>query len=831
MKLVSILLLIITLNFKVNAQDPTFEWAKSVGGNSASANISKKIIADEWGNVYTVGYFSDTSDFDPSATTYNLVCNGDYDGFITKYNSKGEFLWVKQIGGALTDWVYSVTLDNKGYLYATGCFNDEVNFNPKGTNKIDALGKLDIFVLKLDTGGNFIWVKQISGYDDEISFDIKTDRAGDVYIAGYFEDEVDFDPGSGTYKVFTSGYEDIFTLKLSSSGNFVWLKHFAGTKANMSFPYSIALDDSKNIYIAGIFTESVDFDPGKSTQYLTAVSAKDAFICKLDSNGNYSWAHQFGNYGDEKIYGIALDASANVYATGIFEGTVDFNPGSGTANLTAARFDDIFIVKLNSSGNYIWAKRLGGRGTNFVYGIDIDRKGNVYTTGRFDDSSDFDPGSKTYMLISKDGIDVFVSKLNSSGNFVWAAQFGGKVSFSEGSSISVNDSGEVFTTGYFTDTTDFDQTSDTLNLQTKGGWNMFVQKMGQCKDSRFSITAKACSAYKLNSVTYNQSGTFTQTLTNSRGCDSIITLTLTLNNTSSTLNISSCSTYVLNTITYTNSGTYKQTLTNKAGCDSIITLILTLKNTSSTLNISSCNSYVLNTFTYTNSGTYKQTLTNKAGCDSALTLNLIIKKSTSNVISASACKPYLLNGQTYTKSGTYHQTMLNQAGCDSIITINLTIVNLDITVTQSGDTLTANASGAAYQWIDCNNSMAFISGKNQQSFIATKNGKYAVIITQNSCSDTSNCLTVTKLIIDKSYLFNSFVVYPNPSNKVVKIRMQQPLNNGKIQILNSLGKTIEQLNSQYGEEFTLNISLFSEGVYFIVIEQDGIIIRASFIKN
>ncbi|MBL0913917.1 MAG: hypothetical protein IBJ09_16245, partial [Bacteroidia bacterium] len=190
-----------------------------------------------------------------------------------------------------------------------------------------------------------------------------------------------------------------------------------------------------------------------------------------------------------------------------------------------------------------------------------------------------------------------------------------------------------------------------------------------------SLNISSCDAYTLNGQTYTASGTYTQLLTNAAGCDSTLTLNLTIrNSTSSVLSATACDAYTLNGQTYTSSGTYTQLLTNAAGCDSTITLNLTIRNsTSSVLSAMACDAYTLNGQTYTASGTYTQLFTNAAGCDSTLTLNLTITNSTTSVLNVSGCDAYTLNGQTYTTSGTYIQMLTNAAGCDSTLTLNLTI--------------------------------------------------------------------------------------------------------------------------------------------------------------
>ena len=142
---------------------------------------------------------------------------------------------------------------------------------------------------------------------------------------------------------------------------------------------------------------------------------------------NFVWAKQMGGGNFDVGSGVALDGSGNVYTTGFFRGTADFDPGAGVFDLTStsAGFEDIFVSKLDSNGNFVWAKKMGGTGGDGAHSVAVDGSGNVYTTGFFSGTADFDPGPGTFNLTSAGFNAIFVSKLDSNGNFVWAKQMGG----------------------------------------------------------------------------------------------------------------------------------------------------------------------------------------------------------------------------------------------------------------------------------------------------------------------------------------------------------------------------------------------------------------------
>jgi len=477
-----VLYLNLLFSYNIQAQAPVFEWAKSVGG--ISSDRAKSITTDNSGNVYTIGDFKGTVDFDPGPGTFNLTNSLGYGTFILKLDANGNFLWAKQIEG-INVYGNSITTDNSGNVYATGSFFYTVDFDPgPGTNNLISNGNKDIYILKLDSGGNFLWVKQIGEAGDEEGQCITRDNSGNLYITGRFTETVDFDPGTGTANLNSNGIYDIFILKLDANGNFLWAKNPAGVDNDMG--YSITTDNSGNVYATGRFKETVDFDPGPGTFNLNSNGSYDAFILKLDANGNFLWAKSIGGAEYEESKSITTDANGNVYTTGDFQGTVDFDPGPGTFNITSYYNSsqnqyslDGFIQKLDASGNFLWVKRIGSFINGMFKSITTDKYGGVYTTGLFYYTVDFDPGPGTFNISDSGGGNIFILKLDTSGNFLWVNQMGGP-SIDYGYAITIDDCRNIYTTGIFGETADFDPGTGTANLTSNGSRDIFIQKLGDC---------------------------------------------------------------------------------------------------------------------------------------------------------------------------------------------------------------------------------------------------------------------------------------------------------------------------------------------------------------
>ena len=321
---------------------------------------------------------------------------------------------------------------------------------------------------------SFQWARHFEGINLIEGYAIAVDNSGNVYTSGVFSGTGDFDPGSGVANLTSAGFQDIFISKLDASGNFVWAKQMGG--AEFDFGLSVEVDAAGNLYTTGAFSGTVDFDPGVGVSNLTSFGSSDIFVSKLDPSGNFIWVKQLGGIDYEQANSIVLDLSGNIFIAGSFEGTADFDPGSGTNNLTPVAAGDIYICKLDASGNFGWVKQIGGNGFDFCGSLDIDASGNLYFAGAFEGAVDFDPGAGNTTLTAAGFSDSFVSKLDASGNFIWARNFSG-ADYETAFSVAVDISGNVFVTGTFDGTSDFDPGSGVNNLTSAGFQDIFVAKL------------------------------------------------------------------------------------------------------------------------------------------------------------------------------------------------------------------------------------------------------------------------------------------------------------------------------------------------------------------
>ncbi|MCU0437541.1 MAG: SBBP repeat-containing protein [Raineya sp.] len=255
-----------------------------------------------------------------------------------------------------------------------------------------------------------------------------------------------------------------------------WAKSIGEVKEDIG--YSVISDSFGNVYSTGWFEGTVDFDSGSGISNLTSLGNQDIFIVKHDINGNFVWAKSIGSIGQDKAYSLVIDNSNNIYMTGLFEGTVDFDSGSGVSNLTSFGGQDIFMVKYDINGNFVWAKSIGGIDEDQGSSISLNKLNNhIYITGRFRNIVDFDTSTNIFNLTSAGGDDIFISKFDINGNFVWAKRIGGNNN-DMSNSIAIDIWDNVYTTGSFRSTVDFDPGSGVSNLVSNGSSeDIFISKL------------------------------------------------------------------------------------------------------------------------------------------------------------------------------------------------------------------------------------------------------------------------------------------------------------------------------------------------------------------
>ncbi|MEY2640997.1 MAG: hypothetical protein RL150_390 [Candidatus Parcubacteria bacterium] len=361
----------------------TYEWTRTAGPTAGNALSGNSITVDSVdGDVFVGGNFTGTVDLDPTSGTDSRTATAG-DIYLSKYTASGSYGWSRVFGGSGSDAASSVAADSSGNIFVSGNFSNSVDFDDTGgTDTKASVGSSDVFVTKYNADGSYGWTRNF-GNSSETEKAITTDPSGNVFIVGSFGATIDFDGTAGTDSKGVSGNIDAFLTKYNADGSYGWTRAVGGTAADSA--NSVATDSSGNVFITGSFTGTVDLDGTAGTDSRTSnTSSTDVFITKYNADGTYGWSRVFGGTtSNDQGIGISVDGDGNVYTTGEFEGTVDFDDNGGTDNVTPFNSKDVFVTKYNADGSYGWTKRMGTNGNDLAAGIAVDTDGNSFTLGHY----------------------------------------------------------------------------------------------------------------------------------------------------------------------------------------------------------------------------------------------------------------------------------------------------------------------------------------------------------------------------------------------------------------------------------------------------------------
>jgi hypothetical protein len=514
---------------------------------------------------------------------------------ISSAQNKG---WFKQIGGAIGDGVRDITIDKQGNKYLTGSFRDTVDFDPGDSSFILVSSEHNaVYVLKLDPCDKFLWARSFGGTGVNDGYTVSVDEMGNVYVLGNFHGTGDFDPGIGTTILTSDDKNDIFILKLNSTGHFVWAKRLGGSGQDIGNSMTLF---NNNISIIGYFEDSINLDPGITNTTLISEGFYDIFILQIDLNGNIKWAKKIG--GTSRCYGnsITSDSKGELISTGYFQGTADFDPGILNYNLTTNGYDDIFISKLDSNGNFSWAKTFGGSNFDWGHAVTTDSNDNILVTGGFRDSLDFNPNLGLDIHSSEGSVDIFLTKLTPQGKYKWTRTFG-SAKYDIGQYTTCGKDDNIYVSGYFQDTLEFDlflgidanisfgrRDAFVINIDSNGNPKWMKNIGGQFDDYGSSIITDT-----LGNLYWT--GTFQDTLSTPSGWNlknikslgswDVFVVKLAIDSVI-TDSITACNSYMSPTGNkWETSGIYLDTVNSTIGCDSIVYIVLTIQNIDTSITI------------------------------------------------------------------------------------------------------------------------------------------------------------------------------------------------------------------------------------------------------
>jgi hypothetical protein len=454
-----------------------FQWSQSIG--SSGSDIARMVRTDASNQAIVVGDFSGTVDFDPGPLVSNLTSTGVFSAFIQKLDPNGNLIWAGVLDASSYSRANSLVVDAQGFIYVSGWFTGTIDLDPgpgilsfnAGSNFFD-----DSFLIKLDPNGNLIWANSWGATNETRAVAVELDNQNQLLLTGVYSNSLDFDP-SPLLDVHNAINKDLFIQKLDTAGHHLWVKTFSSS--NDELVSSIATDATGNIYITGMFDDSLDFDPGAGTAWLYSHAQPigwNAFLLKLDANGNFQWAKNFES--NEYSLGTALSVCSNndILVTGIFEDSLDVDLGQGITNVVSINGSyDAFTFRLSPMGNVIWNNVLAGPQDDYARTVAEDAQGRVLVGGEFRDSVDFDPGPGFHWLSSFGLSDIYLQVIDANGFWVDALQFGGNISESAQGVHASN--GAIFVCGQFSGGVDLNPFAQVATHVSAGSSDAFLIKL------------------------------------------------------------------------------------------------------------------------------------------------------------------------------------------------------------------------------------------------------------------------------------------------------------------------------------------------------------------
>ena len=337
-------------------------------------------------------------------------------------------------------------------------------------------------------GQQFQWVKGFTGNASVEVLGQFIDQNGNIYTTGYFLGSIDFDPGAAEFILTSTGTGnfDAIVSKLDPAGNFIYALSFGGNQNDIAT--SVAVNSSGEIYVAGTFRSTADFDPGPGIQNRTANGGLDFFVLKLSAQSEFMWVQTFGATSDDEALDIKLTPEGDVLIGGIFRNQIDFDLGAGVFNLNGGAFGDGFILKLNPEGQFIWARRLGGNGRDQINSIAIADNDMIYATGTFESTANFNPDGPAFNLSSNGSSDCFLLKVNNDGSFANAIGFGGNAA-DRATRVATASNGRISICGSFRNSVNFNPSGEAQIRTSNGETDIFIIQYNELLQQEWIYTA------------------------------------------------------------------------------------------------------------------------------------------------------------------------------------------------------------------------------------------------------------------------------------------------------------------------------------------------------
>ncbi len=781
--------------------------------------LAQDAARDASGNYIIVGEFTGTTDFDPSASVFNVSSGtANRKAFIAKYDQNFNFLSVNTFTATNYSAFQSVKVDAAGKIYVGGYFwgTQDFDFGAGVANETSATTGSNMFVM-YDSNLNLLNRFVNFGRFRTLC---EVDNSGNIYLAGTFDSNTDFDPSVSTYTLNTAGGYDVYVAKYNSSMALQWVGQIGNT--NSESVKQLKLDAFGNPIIVGKFSGTVDFDISSTSAYTLAAVATDEFLVRISSIGTFNWAryYQLSNlsinaYGDY----VNVDANNNIYYTGAFNGTKNFNNGGTAFNMVATGDVDGFVEKLDNTGAQQWCFRFGGStpGFNYTGGhcISVENSGQINLIGSMRVVNDFDPSPYDSTSTAPFGsfYNSFIAKYNQLKTLTVATP-----SLCAGNTLTVPYSingtcniGNIFTaqlsdaTGSFASPVSIGTISATssgtitatvpstvaygTNYRVRVVSSNPVQK-GERNNSNILINnaPSVLSSPSSKTVCINANTSFTSAVSSN-------STTVQWYFNSSPVSTATMATIALPTVQVLNAGNYYLTVTNGCGSTNSNTVTLTVNNPSVSVSglLAVC-----------------------AGQSTTLTAAGVVNYSWNTGSNSPSITATPASNTNYTVTGIDAQGCIDTETLTVVLNALPTVsVSTSNAIICTGETSTLTATGAnTYLWNTTSSGSAIVVNP-------TTNTVYTVTGTDaNGCSNSSTITQSVSLCTGITQLVNesSVSVFPNPFTDVITIK--NTFKNSTIVIVDVLGKVVFE-KQIVSSETSIDLSELKTGFYQLMVKGES----------
>ena len=714
--------------------------------------------------------------------------------YIYERNAQGNWVQVKKIQSS--DWagtgLFGMSVSISGNVAVVGASAN--SYDTLTANPLSEAGAA--YVFERQSNGNWIQVQKLVAKDRAAGdrFGIYVSVSGNDIVVGSCYDSED-ESGSNTVTNAGSAY----AFRRNSSGKWFQLQKIVASDRAASDMFGYTVSVSGDYVAVGAFLQDKD---AAGSHTLTDAGA--VYVFQKTKSGTWSQMQKLvaaDRTAGDKLSDWSLSISGNYIIAGSYLQAKNASGGDSVYMAGAA-----YIFEKNSSNNWLQVQKIVASDRYEVdrFGCGVSVSGDIAVVGAMDEDEDSTGG---HFLASSGSAYIYKRDRNGKWNEVQKITSNVRKDGSNFGFCVGNDNERIIAGAYHEDA-------------TRGAAYIFER----CS-SASTLKINACETYTSPSGKYSwtQSGTYTDTLTNFRGCDSVITVQLTIMKHTSSINyMTSCDRFVSPSgkYTWTKSGTYHDTLMNFAGCDSVMTLYLTINKSSfSSIDTTVCGSFTSPSkrYTWTKSGTYSDTISNYRKCDSVIHIKLQVIPNSSRFMVVKACNVYTSPSGKYSWNyeGIYSDTIKNWLGCDSIILIQLYLTKYKDTIFISNNQLCTHYADS-FQWLYCDSNFKAVAGATSQCFTPKANGNYAVRVVYDVCTDTSDCLAYNLIGISEAENNNGLRLWPNPSTGSLIVELRQPAS-GSISISDLSGKMLQSVHFSDQRQLSLDLDL-PQGIYLLKVD-------------